>query len=124
MTSTPQTSFSEKLKRLAGECNEPIQVVSITNELRDYFPAYPLTNKLKFFDCWICGNQEKKMFRLNLKSFEASKDIFNRMENTLEKRTHIIYLCRFHFDANFPRFKEMIDDFDNDNLEKYETINN
>jgi hypothetical protein len=124
MIAGTQTSFSERLKRLSGESNEPVQVIKITNELRDYIPAYPLTNKLKFFDCWICGKQEKKMFRLNLKSFEASKDILNRMENTLQKRTHVIYLCLFHFDANFGRFKEMIEDFHNDNLDKYETIKN
>lgn len=122
--SAPLIEFKEKMMRLAGMSDEPIRIIKITNELRDYIPAYPLTNKLKFFDCCICGKQEKKMFRLNLKSFEASKDILNRSEYTMEKRVHVIYLCRFHFDANFSRFKEMIKDFDNDNFDKYETIKN
>ena len=114
--------FNKQLPELQ-EVGEKLELIFIEHELNEYVPVYPLTNKLKFFDCRKCGKVDKKMFRLNLRNRKISTRI-NRWKHTIETHQTIIYLCPFCFDVSFSRFAEMIDDCENDRFEKYEFAKN
>jgi len=117
MSSTPQN-----IKELR-DVSQKVTIVTITHEITDYVPVYPLSNKLKFFDCYKCGKQDKKMFRLNLRNKNLTGR-FNRLKGTLEVHQSVIYICPFCFDVNFSRFEQMIDDCNNDRFDKYEFAKN
>lgn len=113
---------SANIKELQ-EVSQKVTTVNISHEIIDYVPAYPLTNKLKFFECHKCGKNDKKMFRLNLRNKNLIGR-FNKWKGTLEVHQTIIYLCPFCFDVNFSRFEQMIDDCNNDRFDKYEFLKN
>lgn len=100
------------------------KIVFVHFAVSEYVPAYPITNRLGFFYCEECNNKPKKVFRLNLKSSAEKKLLINRQTKELPIAYSAIYLCRDHFIKRFTAYSKMIEDFDNDNFDKYETLNN
>lgn len=101
------------------EVSNKLEIIEVKHPITDYVPAYPLTNKLRFFRCHIYNVAEKKMFRLNLRQ----KNIINkisRLNGTIEHHQTVIYICKDHFIAYFSQHKKLIEDYDNNRFDNYE----